>query len=987
MKAIPVLQVRISVLKEEKRLQALQLQAKNSRLNMRSIGVGDRFIDEVDAPPKPPTRTIGFGDGNVHEDQLSMYSAGTQPVSTRERELHSQENTHIVEKQQEIHTMMMSNSMGGVRGPPRKYEAPPKVPTRHIGVGEGNVFDASSNVHVHAKETRTLIVGGEQENKKKDGRNVGITCKPTLRDVGVMHKHEEEITPTRSIGVGVGEGYLIYSSEGELIEGFPTHTTVHNTKQTLSQLNMAAFHTRNINIKQEDLKYIVNTMLKREVHSKGIQVTTATVDECIQHEGYQMVSVSCGDNNSTEVEVRPIVRTRSVAAEIRPSMVHRSCITDKVYTRDEGNNTVKEKTFERATATVPIITYPAATNTVVARQSSVNTETDMKIFQALDQVKNQACNTNRVTTYERGVCTEDQQKILGQHGFDLDIRFQDKGVNTTNAKYTTNKAVNTVPPRCINVGVGNTDIRKSVGCDTCTAKDSVQKETIIKSEYSTQLSRPAERSTERLNRSSDKLNRSSERLSRSGDRLDRSKEEIHSTKDTSVTKTSPGSPSTAHRSFTNRTSYEAAKSPPTNRREVTTTTTTRYGSGKSAEQSTVSPQKNESSTTTTTTSRFSSSGRYGSSTDDQSTTGVGATPKSPPSTRRSPTSLSHSTGHRSTHSTQQTTETLGSSEFGAGFGSGGPKVKITREVHSTVRKGQSAPVENRSRSVEYANMGDMMSMEDNMRKMLEGKAPTQQLDMAAMLGQEQEFSSAKHQLESSATHLSRSQSGATHGSSRRSGDHHRSQASEHVIDTPESTIQFEKGAGGTQMRVIQHTETSYVGGQQVNRASNLQLDPEESPTGSGSTRKTSPTAREYKPQISGFDKGRFGVSSPPPQIEKIVSGKHLVSAEEVTRDEGPVSVPGKSVSMTETRIESQRSGTRGKISTTTGQIERSYTSTGGERTYTSSEEKSIRSRKSPDLQVQASNGSLKSIMKQPGEESPKVKRGISFAESVQGGLV
>ena len=40
-------QVRISVLKEEKRLLALQLKAKNNKLNMRTIGVGDCRVDDI----------------------------------------------------------------------------------------------------------------------------------------------------------------------------------------------------------------------------------------------------------------------------------------------------------------------------------------------------------------------------------------------------------------------------------------------------------------------------------------------------------------------------------------------------------------------------------------------------------------------------------------------------------------------------------------------------------------------------------------------------------------------------------------------------------------------------------------------------------------------------------------------------------------------------------------------------------------------------
>ena len=104
-KAIPVLQVRISVLKEEKRLLMLQLKAKSNKLNMRSIGTGDASVDAPDFGGggfggrtsshfahhmninltsqmngggggaggdiyRPPMRSVGVGDFSVTENAL-----------------------------------------------------------------------------------------------------------------------------------------------------------------------------------------------------------------------------------------------------------------------------------------------------------------------------------------------------------------------------------------------------------------------------------------------------------------------------------------------------------------------------------------------------------------------------------------------------------------------------------------------------------------------------------------------------------------------------------------------------------------------------------------------------------------------------------------------------------------------------------------------------------------------------------------------------
>ena len=57
-------QVRISVLKEEKRLLALQLKAKNNKLNMRTIGVGDCRVDDV----LPGLDSLDSSDFHIDQD-------------------------------------------------------------------------------------------------------------------------------------------------------------------------------------------------------------------------------------------------------------------------------------------------------------------------------------------------------------------------------------------------------------------------------------------------------------------------------------------------------------------------------------------------------------------------------------------------------------------------------------------------------------------------------------------------------------------------------------------------------------------------------------------------------------------------------------------------------------------------------------------------------------------------------------------------------
>ena len=235
-----MLQVRISVLKEEKRLLSLQLKAKNNKLNMRSIGTGvDHHPDygraramtsstsnvtshptssfhtsltgsqmNGDAYRRPAMRSVGVGDFTVQENALIQSVSGgvVQTAKVHERELHTEQNTHVHEK--EIKTVFLGQSADAndsLSLRPKVAPKPPKKPLRSIGVGDGNVFDANSNVHIHQKELRTVFIGGQDKDDKPTQRNVGILCKAATRDVGVTYMYDDELAATRSIAVGAGE--------------------------------------------------------------------------------------------------------------------------------------------------------------------------------------------------------------------------------------------------------------------------------------------------------------------------------------------------------------------------------------------------------------------------------------------------------------------------------------------------------------------------------------------------------------------------------------------------------------------------------------------------------------------------------------------------------------------------------------------------------------------------------------------------------------
>ena len=277
-KAIPVLQVRISVLKEEKRLLALQLKAKNSKLNMRSVGVGSGRIDDPDPYMNgTSSRSIGVGDFDCRENQLIISKDGV-PVGTRihERELKTEQNIHVHEKETKtVFLGQMQDSVDSSMFRPKVAPRPPPKPTHSIGVGDGNVFDLNSNMHVHEKEMRTVFIGaGDEDDDKPIVRNVGITCKPPSRDVGVMYYHEDDASATRSIAIGAGEigvkegSLTLLDENGELSTG---STSITHSHLSMNQMNMAAFHSQHIHIKNEQLRLILDSMLKKELKSIATQ--------------------------------------------------------------------------------------------------------------------------------------------------------------------------------------------------------------------------------------------------------------------------------------------------------------------------------------------------------------------------------------------------------------------------------------------------------------------------------------------------------------------------------------------------------------------------------------------------------------------------------------------------------------------------------------------------------------------------------------------
>ena len=305
------MQVRISVLKEEKRLLTLQQQAKDqAKVNLRTVGVGDSRVDEDSPPaavstprtkfefgmvpppvaPKPKVRSKAVGDHSVLEAYLIQPELPPS-YTTRDNETLIRE-TYILERDRG-HTAVYS-----------PFSKPTPV-TRTIGTGEGNVFDDSS-LKIHEKELRTVIIG---ETKTGGKRHVGVECRVQTRDVGVSFASDEEKPATRSVGVNVDTGALIQS----------------------------------ISIKTEEMRTALKEVLHRNVRSVGItcDFTPERVNRGVQYSESSQRTVAVGDYD-VNIEFIAQKPSRSVGVEAMPYTNNKSCNTDYGWQLDASTNTMRQ---------------------------------------------------------------------------------------------------------------------------------------------------------------------------------------------------------------------------------------------------------------------------------------------------------------------------------------------------------------------------------------------------------------------------------------------------------------------------------------------------------------------------------------------------------------------------------------------------------------------------------------------------------------------
>ena len=409
-KAIPVLQVRISVLKEEKRLLGLQQMQAQQKPAVRSVGVNTdkpvetpispRFEFPIKSPPptapKPKkTKMAAVGDHSVLGPYLlqpDLPSAFT-----------SHDNTHVYERD----TIVIDRA--------QKLTASLQQSARHltrsVGVGEGNVLDDS--LHIHEKELRTVIIG---QGSPVGKRNVGIECRVPTRDVGVSYTSVDFVDKptTRTVGI---------------------------------QSETSALETK-VSFRSEEFTSALKNALHRNVRSMAVQVDNRTEQK---HVGIQYSTsswdkrtIGIGDD-TIDVEVRKPVARRSISIDAFPDRMNRSVNTDFGWRLDACTNTVAQFTEAESTQTDTVRSYHSSTMTDRDVRYNVMCQTDIQVFAATDQVRTMSTNTDKVLSYSTGVNTTLKP-------------IMDRGVNTIQERYTRNASVSTDSPRIRDMGVGDDSI-------------------------------------------------------------------------------------------------------------------------------------------------------------------------------------------------------------------------------------------------------------------------------------------------------------------------------------------------------------------------------------------------------------------------------------------------------------------------------------------------------------------------------------------------
>ena len=661
------------------------------------------------------------------------------------------------------------------------------------------------------------------------------------------------------------------------------------------------------------------------------------------------VSVGVG-NDTVDVEVRPIKTMRSFAVEAKPTIVHRGYQTEKGYQRDIGVSTIKEQVTHKGVNTTPATTFPAATNTEIIKLASAATGTELKIFQAMDQIRNVASNTPVIQKYSFGVNTDvtEEPKVI----------THDRAI-ATQKEFTYNKAINTDPPRVSHMGVGNEDVRKkmepekppvkhaAVGIrpnlsdkgvgDGAISHSDVYGEPTRKKDDEVQHAQESvvqaqkvvtTRATRRYGfNENDNNNLARYGLEREEDRLltssspERTGSSSRYSMETHTTKSSGLGPGRTETTRTTKT-YGTGLEPVTKTTEYTTTkkSSSSFGSGDEdvsggylARYGRPSGYSKTTTTTTSSSSRSSSDGTEQVTTDDDVSDRLGS--------GYSRTTTTTITGSRSSPGGTDGDKS-GSYDYGR-TGGGYSRTTITTTTSGRSSSGATDDVTADDKTGSYGHSSITTTTSKSSRDPIGGSSWS-----SSSSSSRGGTTSSRYEYESESTRGT-------------GGDGDGDQQVEWVTDP----------SGNTKMKVIRNVETTYVGNKPVHQSSNvvIQDDGSGEESSTGTVRRVLKTEQEMPER--DISPGSFRRVTKTSTQESRGEPLSRTVTKEYSSTSSPQHLHGRTTTVTETRIE-RRSG-------------------GSDRSESPTRD----------------NGkSIKSILKEPGSQSPNIKKKeIKFAEGTVGG--
>ena len=699
------------------------------------------------------------------------------------------------------------------------------------------------------------------------------------------------------------------------------------------------------------------------------------------------VSVGVG-NDTVDVEVRPIKTMRSFAVEAKPTIVHRGYQTEKGYQKDIGVSTIKEQVTHKGVNTTPATTFPAATNTEIVKLASAATGTELKIFQAMDQVRNVASNTPVIQKYSFGVNTDviEEPKVV----------THDRAI-ATQKEFTYNKAINTEPPRVSHMGVGNEDVRKkmepekppmkhaAVGIrpnlsdkgvgDGAISHSDVYGETVRKEDDEVQHAQETvvqaqkvvtTRATRRYGfNENDNNNLARYGLEREEDRLvtssspERTGSSSRYSVETHTTRSYGGSgPGRTETTRTTKT-YGTGLEPVTKTTEYTTTkkSSSSYGSG----DEDISggylarygrPGGYSKTTTTTSSSRSSSGGTEEVTTDDDKSDRLGGGGYS-----RTTTTTTSSSRRSPSGTDDVTADDDKSGSYGYGRTGG-----YSRTTTTTITGGRSSPGgtdDDKSGSYGYGRTGGGYSRTTTTTTSSGRSSPGGTDDVTA---DDKSGSYGHSSITTTTSKSSRSPIGGSSWSSSSSSSKGGTTSSRYEYESESSRVgggdagqQVEwvtDPSGNTKMKVIRNVETTYVGNKPVHQSSNVVIQDDGSGEEStGTVRRVLKTDQEMPER--DISPGSFRrVTKTSTQDSSRSEPLSRTVTKEFSSSNSPQHLHGRTTTVTETRIERRSAA-------------------GSDRSESPTRD----------------NGkSIKSILKEPGSQSPNIKKKeIKFAEGTVGG--